>query len=176
MSDLKLVWIDLEMTGLDVETCAIVEVAAIVTGDDLVPLGQYEAAIHQPQGVLAGMNDFVRNMHTQSGLLERVRASQISVGQAERAICDLVAQYAKPREAVMAGNSIHADRRFISKYMPTLDGFLHYRQVDVSSIKVLANAWHPEIAKFEKKKAHTALSDIRESLAELAYYRANLFK
>ena len=87
-----------------------------------------------------------------------------------------MAQYAKPREAVMAGNSIHADRRFISKYMPTLDGFLHYRQVDVSSIKVLANAWHPEIAKFEKKKAHTALSDIHESLAELAYYRAQLFR
>lgn len=176
MSDLKLVWIDLEMTGLDVETCAIVEVAAIITGDDLKPLAEYEAAAHQPDGVLAGMNDYVRNMHTQSGLIERVRASTVSVGQAERAICDLVAQFAKPREAVMAGNSIHVDRRFISKYMPTLDGFLHYRQVDVSSLKVLAQAWYPALPKFEKKKEHTALSDIRESIAELAYFRANLFK
>jgi len=176
MSDLKLVWIDLEMTGLDVETCAIVEIAAVITGDDLKPLAQYEAAIHQPEGVLAGMNDFVRNMHTSSGLLERVRASTISVGQAERAICDLVAQHAKPREAVMAGNSIHVDRRFIAKYMPTLDGFMHYRQVDVSSLKVLAAAWYPTLPKFEKKKEHTALSDIKESLAELAYFKANLFK
>jgi oligoribonuclease len=176
MSDLKLVWVDLEMTGLEVETCAIVEIAAIVTGDDLRPLAEYEAAVHQPEGVLAGMNDFVRDMHTKSGLIERVRASTVSVGQAERAVCDLVAQFSKPREAVMAGNSIHQDRRFIAKYMPTLDGYLHYRQVDVSSIKVLSGAWHPEIPKFEKKKSHTALSDIRESLAELAYYRVNLFK
>ncbi len=176
MSDLKLVWVDLEMTGLDVETCAIVEVAAVITGPDLQPLAQYEAAIHQPEGVLAGMNDFVRNMHTHSGLLQRVRVSTVSVGQAERAICDLVAQHAKPREAVMAGNSIHVDRRFIAKYMPTLDGFLHYRQVDVSSLKVLASAWYPALPKFEKKKEHTALSDIRESLAELAYFKANLFK
>lgn len=176
MSDLKLVWIDLEMTGLDVETCVIVEVAAVITGDDLKPLAEYEAAIHQPEGALASMNDFVRNMHTQSGLLERVRASTVSVGQAERALCDLVAQFAKPREAVMAGNSIHVDRRFIGRYMPTLDGFLHYRQVDVSSLKVLAQAWYPALPKFEKKKAHTALSDIRESIAELAYFRAHLFK
>lgn len=173
---MKLVWIDLEMTGLDVETCVIVEVAAVITGDDLKPLAEYEAAIHQPEGALASMNDFVRNMHTQSGLLERVRASTVSVGQAERALCDLVAQFAKPREAVMAGNSIHVDRRFIGKYMPTLDGFLHYRQVDVSSLKVLAQAWYPALPKFEKRKAHTALSDIRESIAELAYFKVNLFK
>jgi oligoribonuclease len=176
MSDLKLVWIDLEMTGLDVETCAIVEIAAVITGEDLKPVAQYETAVHQPEGVLAGMNDFVRAMHTQSGLLERVKASTTSVGQAERAICDLVAQFARPREAVMAGNSIHVDRRFIAKYMPTLDSFLHYRQIDVSSLKVLAQAWYPALPKFEKKKAHTALSDINESIAELAYFRANMFR
>jgi len=176
MGDLKMVWVDLEMTGLDVDSCVILEVGCIVTGDDLKPLAEYGAAVQQPPEALAGMNDFVRDMHTRSGLLRRVQESSVPLDQAEQAVLDIVMKYAKPREAVMAGNSIHQDRRFLARYMPRLDAYLHYRQVDVSSLKVLANAWYPNLPKFEKKKEHTAVSDIRESLAELKYYRDHLFK
>jgi len=176
MSDLRMVWIDLEMTGLDVDKCVIVEIGAIITGDDLKPLAEYGSAIWQPEAAINGMDAFVRDMHTKTGLLNRIRAEKTTLAQAEQATLELVKRFAKPREAVMAGNSIHQDRRFIAKYMPTLDAYMHYRQVDVSSLKVLAAAWFPGLPKFEKKKAHSAVSDIHESLAELAYYRAKLFK
>ena len=154
----------------------IVEIGVVITRNDLKPLAEYGSAIWQPEDALTRMDPFVRDMHTKTGLLHRIRAEKTTLAQAEQATLDLVKQFAKPREAVMAGNSIHQDRRFIAKYMQALDGYMHYRQVDVSSLKVLAAAWYPNLPKFEKQKAHSAISDIHESLAELAYYRDKLFR
>jgi oligoribonuclease len=176
MSDLRLVWIDLEMTGLDPEADAIVEIACIITNADLIPLTEFETAIWQPKEVLDRMTPFVRNMHTVNGLLERVVASQTDLREAERKTLQRIAQHCPMGEGVLAGNSIHQDRRFLVKHMPGLENFLHYRQMDVSSLKVLAQAWYPDLPRFEKRKAHTALADIRESIAELKFYRAHILK
>jgi oligoribonuclease len=174
---LKLVWIDLEMTGLDPETDAIIEIAVVITGADLIPLTQYEAVIWQPESVLERMTPFVREMHTTNGLLAKVRASEIDLREAERKALQRIGQHCALGEGVLAGNSIHQDRRFLVKYMPQLEGYLHYRQVDVSSLKVLAQAWYPDVAKFDKpEKDHTALADIQQSIAELKHYRANVLK
>lgn len=171
------VWLDLEMTGLDVERCAIVEIGIVITKADLVPLAELERVIWQPDEVLGRMEPFVREMHGSSGLLDRIRASTISLVDAEREALALVSRYCELREGVLAGNSIHVDRRFLARHMPLLEGFLHYRQLDVSSLKLLAAAWYPELPRFEKgEKAHTAIADLRGSLAELAYYREKLFR
>jgi oligoribonuclease len=168
------VWIDLEMTGLDPETCAIVEIGVIITGPDLAPLAELERVIWQPPEVLARMEPFVREMHTRNGLLERIRTSPTSLRDAERDVTSLISAHCGFREGVLAGNSIHQDRRFLCRYMPLVEGFLHYRQVDVSSLKVLAKAWYPELEFKKDSKTHTALDDIRGSLAELAFYREHL--
>lgn len=171
------VWVDLEMTGLDPERCAIVEMALVITGPDLVPREELERVVWQPDEVLARMEPFVRDMHARSGLLDRIRSSATSVSDAEREALALVARHAELREGVLAGNSIHQDRRFLVKQMPLFEAFLHYRQVDVSSLKVLAGAWYPDVPRFEKgEKTHTALADVRASLAELAYYRERLLR
>ena len=171
------VWIDLEMTGLDVERCAIVEIGLVITKGDLVPLAELERVVWQPDEVLARMDPFVREMHEKSGLLERVRASKTSLADAEREALALVLRHCGPREGILSGNSVHTDRRFLARYMPVLEGLLHYRQLDVSSLKVLASAWAPELPRFEKgEKTHTAIADQRGSLAELAYYREKLFR
>ena len=171
------VWLDLEMTGLDVERCVIVEIGIVITKADLVPLAELERVIWQPDDTLGRMEPFVRDMHTRSGLLERIRASKVSLGDAEREAIALVARHCGLREGILAGNSIHTDRRFLARYMPLLESFLHYRQLDVSSLKLLASAWYPELPRFEKgEKAHTAIADLRGSLAELAYYREKLFR
>lgn len=176
-SALKLVWIDLEMTGLDPETDAILEIAVVITGADLIPLTQYEAVIWQPESILESMTPFVRDMHTTNGLLAKVRASEIDLRDAERKALQRISQHSALGEGVLAGNSIHQDRRFLVKHMPLLEGYLHYRQVDVSSLKVLAQAWYPDTAKFEKPdKDHTALADIRQSIAELKHYRSLILK
>jgi oligoribonuclease len=171
------VWLDLEMTGLDVERCAIVEIGIVVTKADLVPLAELERVVWQPDDVLGRMEPFVREMHAKSGLLDRIRASRISLADAERDALALVARHCAFREGILAGNSIHTDRRFLARYMPLLEGFLHYRQLDVSSLKVLAGAWYPDVPRFEKsEKTHTALDDLRGSLAELAHYREKIFR
>jgi oligoribonuclease len=175
-SDLKLIWIDLEMTGLDPEIDSILEIACVITDASLIPLTEYEAAIWQPPSVLERMTPFVRNMHTVNGLLKRVAASEVDLREAERKTLQRVMQHCAMNEGVLAGNSIHQDRRFLVKHMPLLENFLHYRQMDVSSIKILAQAWYPDLQKFDKRKAHTALSDIRESIAELKFYRAHVLK
>jgi oligoribonuclease len=176
-TDPTLVWLDLEMTGLDVKRCAIVEIGIVITGSDLAPVAELERVIWQPDDVLARMDPFVRDMHAKSGLLDRIRASKTSVAEAERDALALVSQHCDFREGILSGNSIHTDRRFLARYMPLLEGFLHYRQLDVSSVKVLAGAWYPDLPRFEKgEKAHTALADLRGSLAELAYYRDQLFR
>ena len=120
------VWLDLEMTGLDVERCVIVEIGIVITKADLVPLAELERVIWQPDGTLGRMEPFVRDMHTRSGLLERIRASKVSLGDAEREAVALVARHCGLREGILAGNSIHTDRRFLARYMPLLEGFLHH--------------------------------------------------
>ena len=179
MSDAEptLVWVDLEMTGLDVESCAIIEMAVVVTRSDLEPVAELERVIWQPDEVLGRMSPFVREMHTKNGLLDKVRASRASVTDVENEAVALIAAHAPFREGILAGNSIHADRRFLARYMPTFERFLHYRQIDVSTLKVLTRAWYPASVAFEKAgQEHTALADIRASIAELRHYRQTFFR
>jgi oligoribonuclease len=172
-----LVWVDLEMTGLDVDSCGIIEMAVVVTGKDLEPRAELERVVWQPDEVLDRMSPFVRDMHTKNGLLEKVRSSKTSVADVENEALALLATHCKFREGILAGNSIHTDRRFLARYMPAFERFLHYRQVDVSTLKVLMRAWYPGGAAFEKEgKEHTALADIRESIAELRHYRKTFLR
>ncbi len=174
---LCLVWLDLEMTGLDPDESAIIEIGIIITGPDLVPRAEMERVIWQPDEVLGRMEPVVREMHTRNGLLKKVRDSPVSLRVAERDITALVAQHCALGEGILCGNSIHTDRRFLVKYMPMLDRYLHYRQVDVTSIKVLANAWFPDMAPLKKTASgHTALADLRASIAELTHYRTHVFR
>jgi oligoribonuclease len=178
--DLPLVWIDLEMTGLDPEIDVIVEIAAIITngsleeiveGPDLV-LGADEAA-------LDGMAPVVQEMHGVSGLTEAIRQSQISAADAEQKVLSFVkAHLPEPGLAPLAGNSVHADRAFLHKYMPELEAWFHYRNVDVSTVKELARRWYPDVVESapEKSGGHRALADIRESIKELKYYREAVFR
>jgi len=171
----RLVWIDCEMTGLDVDRDGLCEIAVIITDFDLTPVHPgFEIVINPGSAALSHMNDFVRGMHTESGLLPRIE-SGVEVGAAEAAVIDYLAQHIPSgRKPLVAGNTIGMDRRFISKYMPTLDAKLHYRSVDVSTIKELARQWYPA-AYFgapAKRGGHRALADIAESIQELAYFRA----
>jgi oligoribonuclease len=168
----RLVWLDLEMTGLDPRQDAIVQLAIVVTElDSFEELETLEVPIWQPESRLEIMTPFVRTMHESSGLLERVRKSKTSLLDAEHAALDVVARWCEPQQGVLAGNSIWQDRRFLAAYMPTLEGYLHFRQVDVTSFKIIARAWLGERAMFPKVKAHTALEDARASIAELKFYR-----
>lgn len=174
---MKLIWIDLEMTGLEPASDVILEIAAIVTGPDLEPIATVEDVIWQPDDVLGKITPFVRDMHTQNGLLDRVRDSQVSCADAERNVMRVITEHCKYGEGILAGNSIYQDRRFLTKYMPALVGYLHYRQVDVSTLKVLSQSWYPELQKYGKTtKDHTALADIQESINELKYYKENILK
>lgn len=168
----RLVWIDMEMTGLDPRTCQIIEVAAVITElNDLTPLEHHHAVIHQPGAVIAAADPFVQQMHTRSGLWDRMRASTTSLETAEQSLIALVARWCEPRQGILAGNSIWQDRRFLNVYMPRLEAYLHYRQVDVSTLKILAGAWFGQNAIPKKSEKHTALEDIHESIAELEHYR-----
>jgi oligoribonuclease len=172
------VWIDCEMTGLDVARDALVEVAALVTDFDLNVLGEgIDLIVKPPAAALEQMEDFVRNMHQTSGLLEQL-AYGISVADAEQQVLAYVhAQCGKDSRPLLAGNTVATDRAFLARYMPTLEGFLHYRSVDVSSIKELSRRWYPRayFAAPEKKGNHRALADIQESIEELRYYRDAVF-
>ena len=170
----RFVWMDLEMTGLDPERCVIVAIAAIITGPDLVPIAEIEKIVWQPEEALARMSPFVRDMHTKNGLLDQIRSSSTGLEDAEREIMSLITQHCAYREGMLAGNSIHQDRRFLARHMPAVEGYLHYRQLDVSSLKLLAQTWYPGKLDFRKAKAHTALGDIKESIAELAFYREKM--
>lgn len=176
-SDRVLVWVDLEMTGLDPETCRIVQMAMILTDTRLTELcDPFEMVVWQPESALESMTPFVRNMHAKSGLLDAVRASRNSSDECEREAMKLLTQYCGYRKGLLAGNSISQDRKFLERYMPSFAGYLHYRQVDVSTIKELAGAWYG--VKFEKPDdgKHTALVDIRNSISELQYYRRHIFR
>jgi oligoribonuclease len=170
---------DLEMTGLEPEHHVIVEIATIVTDDDLAIVAEGpDLVLHASPEQLALMGDFVTDMHTKSGLLSLIEASTISVSEAEAATLAFVREHVpEARTVPLCGNSIGTDRRFLQDYMPALEAFFHYRNVDVSTIKELARRWHPEVldAMPEKESAHRALDDIRESIAELEYYRRALF-
>ncbi len=175
----KLVWIDCEMTGLDLARDALIEVAAVVTDADLNVLGEgVDVVVHASDEALTGMPDVVAAMHAKSGLTDAVRVSAVTVADAERMVLDYVrAHVPEPRTAPLCGNSIATDRAFIARDMPELDAFLHYRMVDVSSIKELARRWYPRVyfAQPVKGLAHRALADIRESIRELRYYRQTVF-
>jgi oligoribonuclease len=175
----NLVWIDCEMTGLDLGKDALIEIAALVTDSELNVLGDgVDLVIHADDALLDAMPDVVRDMHARSGLTDEVRRSTISVADAEQQVLDYVRSYVpEPRTAPLCGNSIATDRGFIVRDMPALDGHLHYRMVDVSSIKELCRRWYPRIyyAQPDKGLAHRALADIKESIRELAYYRRAAF-
>ncbi|OZM73903.1 oligoribonuclease [Amycolatopsis antarctica] len=175
----RLVWIDCEMTGLDLGKDALIEIAALVTDSELNVLGDgLDVVIHADDDALAGMPDIVRDMHARSGLTEEVRASAVTLAEAEQRVLDYIREYVpEPGTAPLAGNSIGTDRGFIARDMPALDGHLHYRMVDVSSVKELVRRWYPRVyyAKPEKGLAHRALADITESIGELAYYRRTAF-
>jgi oligoribonuclease len=175
----RLVWIDCEMTGLDLASDALIEIAVLVTDGDLNVLGEgVDVVIHADDTALAAMPDVVRDMHAHSGLTDEVRAATVTVPEAEQLVLAYVREHVPDaRTAPLAGNSIGTDRGFIARDMPELDAYLHYRMVDVSSIKELCRRWFPRVffAKPEKGLAHRALADIRESIRELDYYRRTLF-
>ncbi|MCZ7530041.1 MAG: oligoribonuclease [Acidimicrobiia bacterium] len=176
----RLVWLDLEMTGLDVERHVIVEVACVVTDNDLEVLDEgIDLVVHQPSEALGEMNDFVRAMHARSDLISAISASEISLPDAGVAALDYVKSHvSKPRTAPLCGNSIGTDRRFLDRYLPDLEEYLHYRSIDVSSIKELAGRWYPDAysKRPDKAEGHRAMADILESIEELRYYRSTVFR
>ncbi|MFE9188997.1 oligoribonuclease [Micromonospora sp. NPDC007208] len=178
MADL-LVWIDCEMTGLDLGRDKLIEVAALVTDPDLNVLGDgVDVVIHADEAALEGMPEIVQTMHAKSGLTEEVRRSAVTLAEAEDLVLEYVRTFVKdPRTAPLCGNSIATDRGFIARDMPRLDAHLHYRMIDVSSIKELCRRWYPRVyfGQPQKGLAHRALADIRESIRELEYYRRTLF-
>lgn len=170
----NLIWIDLEMTGLLPEQDRIIEVATIVTDPQLNILAEGPVmAVHQSDATLAGMDEWNTRQHGQSGLVERVKKSTLSEAEAEQKTIEFLKQYVPENSSPMCGNSICQDRRFLARYMPKLEAFFHYRNLDVSTLKELAKRWAPAelLNGFAKKGAHLALDDIRESIDELAYYR-----
>lgn len=177
-SDTNLVWLDLEMTGLEPATDVILEIATIVTDSQLNILAEGPVfAIYQSDEVLDNMSQWCIEHHGKSGLTDRCRNSTIDLAKATEETLAFVQQYVAPGKSPMCGNSIGQDRRFINKYMPTFEDFFHYRNLDVSTVKELARRWKPEVLdKVEKKGAHLALDDIRESIAELKVYQEHFFK
>ncbi len=172
----NLVWIDLEMTGLNPDSDHIIEIATVVTDAELNVVAEGPVlAIHQPEQVLAGMDDWNRRTHGESGLVERVRRSETTAGDAEEQTLAFLRQHAEPGASPMCGNSICQDRRFLAREMPTLEKFFHYRNLDVSTLKELARRWAPGVlAGVHKTSRHLALDDIRESIDELRHYRRTM--
>jgi oligoribonuclease len=174
----NLVWIDLEMTGLDPLRDHVIEIATIVTDSGLNVLAEGPViAIHQPESVLAGLDEWNRNTHGASGLLDRVRASTVTAADAEARTLAFLEQHAQAGSSPMCGNSICQDRRFLAREMPALERFFHYRNLDVSTVKELARRWAPDVlAGVQKSSTHAALDDVRESIEELAHYRRVFFR
>jgi oligoribonuclease len=171
-----LVWLDMEMTGLDPKECVPIEVAIVITSKDLLELDSIERTIWQPESNLEKMEPFVRNMHTVNGLLERVRKAETSLAKVEKDLVAMLMKWCAPNEGILAGNTIHQDRRFLVEYFPAFERLLGYRMVDVSSIKELVKRWYPSSTFSKSKGQHTALSDIHESIDELRHYKANVMK
>ena len=176
-TDDRLVWIDLEMTGLEIRRHVIVEIAVLVTGADLVALDDgIDIVVHQPPEALAEMDEYVTTMHTRSGLLPAITASTVTLADAGAAALEYVGRHVAEGTAPVCGNSIGVDRRFLDAQLPALDGYLHYRSIDVSSLKELCRRWYPAVYRKRPGKAesHRALDDIRESIDELRFYRDNM--
>lgn len=176
----QLIWLDLEMTGLVVERHRIVEIAVLVTDDQLEPLdGGIDIVVHQDTDALDAMDDFVRKMHTKSGLLPEIATSTVSLEAAGAAVLQHIASHvADPAIAPVCGNSIGVDRRFLHRYLPELDDALHYRSIDVSSLKELCRRWYPDVfrARPAKQERHRALEDVKDSIAELRHYREHMLR
>ena len=175
---MNLIWVDLEMTGLDPETDRIIEVAVVVTDANLNVLAEGPVyAIHQTDAVLNGMDAWNKGTHGRSGLIDRVEASNITEAMADDALIDFLIDYVPRGKSPMCGNTICQDRRFMAKTMPKLEAFFHYRNLDVSTLKELARRWKPELIDgFKKQQKHTALADIMESIDELKYYREHFIR
>mgnify|MGYP003423435391 FL=1 len=175
-SDQNLVWLDCEMTGLEPDTDRLLEIAVVVTGPTLEPrLERPVLVIHQSDEPLGKMDAWNKGTHGRSGLIDKVKASAVTEAEAEQQILEFLARYVPKGTAPMCGNSIGQDRRFLVRYMPKLERFFHYRNVDVSTLKELAKRWKPEAySSFKKAQKHTALADVHESIDELAHYRKHL--
>lgn len=172
----NLVWIDLEMTGLNPENCVILEIATIVTDSHLKVLSEGPSlTIRQSDTILNAMDKWNKTHHSKSGLIERVKSSPYNLETAEEMTLNFIKGYTENGKNPLCGNSIGQDRRFLIKYMPKIDAWLNYRCIDVSSIKELAYRWFPKLPKFQKKENHRALEDIRESISELVYYKNKIF-
>jgi oligoribonuclease len=174
----RLVWLDLEMTGLDPQADAIIEIATVVTDADLAVIAEGPViAIHRPEPVLARMDEWNTRQHGGSGLTARVRQSAVDVAAAERATLEFLAAHVTPKTSPLCGNSICQDRRFLAREMPALEAFFHYRNLDVSTLKILAGLWAPTVlAGVQKQGSHLALADIHESIAELRHYRGHFLR
>lgn len=174
----NLIWIDLEMTGLIPETDRIIEIATLITDSNLNLVAEGPVlAVKQPDSLLDGMDEWNQRHHGASGLIDRVKDSEVDEAEAERATLAFLAEYSEPNASPMCGNSICQDRRFLANYMPQLEAFFHYRNLDVSSVKELARRWKPAILDgLTKQGAHQAMEDIKDSVAELKHYREHFFK
>jgi oligoribonuclease len=177
-NEFNLVWVDMEMTGLNPDTDRIIEVAVVVTDPDLNILGEGPVfAIHQPDEILDGMDAWNKGTHGRSGLIDRIKASTVTEAEAEAALIEFMKKYVPNGKSPMCGNTICQDRRFMARGMPKLEAFFHYRNLDVSTLKELCKRWKPELASgFKKHQKHTALADIIESIEELRYYREHFIK
>ena len=177
-SDQNLVWIDCEMSGLDPEKERLLEIAVVITGPHLQPRVEGPVlVIHQSEQLLAKMDAWNKGTHGKSGLIDKVKASSLSEAQAEQILLDFVSRYVPKNASPLCGNTISQDRRFLVKYMPRLEAWLHYRNLDVSTLKELAKRWKPQVySSFKKAQSHTALADVHESIEELVHYREHLLK
>jgi oligoribonuclease len=173
----NLIWLDLEMTGLDTNRDYIIELATVITDSQLRILAEGPMiAIHQANEILQAMDEWNAKHHKQSGLIDRVQQSRVTEGDAQRMTLEFISRYVPPETSPMCGNSICQDRRFLHRFMPELERYFHYRNLDVSTIKELVRRWAPDLKPFDKKSAHLALEDIHESIEELRYYRQHVFK
>jgi len=177
MSDNRLIWMDLEMTGLNAKTDRILEIATLVTDLDLkvLEIGP-ELVIQTPKSLLDAMDEWNQTHHGQSGLAAKALASQVTMAEAEAKTLEFLKAWVDPGVAPLCGNSVHQDRRFLEEQMSLVNNFLHYRNIDVTTLKELAKRWYPQLPKMQKKGSHTALDDILESVEELKYYRTHLLK
>jgi oligoribonuclease len=173
-----LIWLDMEMSGLDPDACRILEVAVVVTDKHLNTVAEGPVlVVRQSDVILDAMDEWNKNTHGRSGLIEKVKASLMNEAEVESRLVEFISQYVPKGVSPCCGNSVHQDRRFMERYMPRLDNYFHYRNVDVSTLKELASRWAPEVKKsFQKKTRHTALADVYESIDELKHYREHFIK